>query len=112
MKGEAAMTTLPLSAGYMLKNEFMLPLEISGYKLAKDIGVTQITISQIINGKRKITPDVAIRLSRYFRNSAEFWLNLQDIHDLKITMKEKRETYKRIKPFKYPKMKKPSLAQG
>ena len=96
-------TNLPLSAGYILKNEFMVPLEISGYKLAQEIDVAQITISQIINNKRKITPDVAIRLAKYFRNSAEFWLNLQDIYDLKIALNEKQEVYKKIIPFKYKK---------
>jgi addiction module HigA family antidote len=94
-------TKLPLSAGYILKNEFMIPLAITGYSLAHEIGVAQITISQIINNKRKITPDVAIRLSKYFRTSAEFWLNLQAIYDLKIALKEKQDIYKRIKPFKY-----------
>jgi addiction module HigA family antidote len=97
------MEDLPLSAGYILKNEFMIPLNITGYKLAQEIGVAQITISQIVNNKRKITPDVAIRLSRFFSNSAEFWLNLQDIYDLKIAMKEKRDIYQHIKPFRYPK---------
>ncbi|MDR2835638.1 MAG: HigA family addiction module antidote protein [Bacteroidales bacterium] len=94
---------LPLSAGYILKNEFMIPLGITGYKLSQEIDVAQITISQIINNKRKITPDVAIRLSKYFCNSAEFWLNLQDIYDLRIALKEKKEIYKKIKPFKYKK---------
>jgi addiction module HigA family antidote len=96
------MTELPLNPGYILKNEFMIPFSITGYKLSQEVGITQIAVSQIINGKRKITPDVAIRLSMYFGNSAEFWLKLQDIYDLKIAMKEKKAIYKNIKPFRYP----------
>jgi addiction module HigA family antidote len=94
---------LPLNPGYILKNEFMVPLNITGYKLAQDLNITQVTISQIINAKRRITTDVAIRLSRYFGNSPGFWLNLQDIYDLKITLREKKDSYKSIKPFNYAK---------
>jgi addiction module HigA family antidote len=113
MRGETIMAgTLPLHPGYILKEEFMIPLGITGYKLAKDVGVTQITISQIVKGRRKITPDAAIRLSKYFGNSAEFWLNLQDIYDLKIARNMKKDAYKGIKPFKYPKIKELDLASA
>jgi addiction module HigA family antidote len=94
---------LPLSAGYILENEFMIPLNITGYKLAQEIGVAQITISKIIRNKQKLTPDIAIRLSIYFGNSAEFWLNLQNIYDLKVTKILKNDVYKELKPFKYNK---------
>lgn len=66
----------------MLKEEFLLPLSISQNRLALDIRVPATRISQIINGERAITPETALRLSRYFGNSAEFWLNLQQAYDL------------------------------
>jgi addiction module HigA family antidote len=75
----------PTSPGEMLLEEFLKPLNISQYKLAKDIGVPQTRISQIIKGKRAITPDTALRLARYFNMTAEFWLNLQMGYELKIT---------------------------
>jgi addiction module HigA family antidote len=59
-----------------------MPLEISAYRLAKDLGIPQTRVSQIIHGKRRITADSALRLSKYFGNSAKFWLGLQDDYDL------------------------------
>ena len=67
--------------GEILLEEFMIPLEITAYKLAKDIDVPQTRISEIIKEKRRITADTAIRLSNYFGNSAKFWLGLQDDYD-------------------------------
>jgi addiction module HigA family antidote len=68
--------------GEVLKEEFLLPLELSAYKLSKDIGIPQTRISEIIKGHRRITADTALRLSKYFGNSAKFWLGLQDDFDL------------------------------
>lgn len=68
--------------GEVLLEEFLKPLEISQYKISKDIGIPQTRISQIINGKRRITADTALRLSKYFGNSPKFWLGLQDDYDL------------------------------
>lgn len=68
--------------GEILKEEFLKPLEISAYKLAKELGIPQTRISEIIKGKRRITADTALRLSLYFGNSAKFWLGLQDDYDL------------------------------
>ncbi|MFA4836538.1 MAG: HigA family addiction module antitoxin [Dehalococcoidia bacterium] len=70
--------------GEILKEEFLDPMGISAYKLAKDIGIPQTQISQIIHGKRSITPKTAVRLGLYFGNSAEFWLNLQRDCDLEL----------------------------
>jgi len=65
----------------------MKPLGLSQYRVAKDIGVSPIRISQIIHGKRAITADTAIRLSRYFGTSAEVWLRLQARYDLEVAQK-------------------------
>jgi addiction module HigA family antidote len=68
--------------GEVLLEEFLLPFGISAYKLAKDIGIPQTRLSQILKGNRRITADTALRLSKYFGNSAKFWLGLQDDYDL------------------------------
>jgi addiction module HigA family antidote len=64
--------------------EFLKPLGISQYRLAKNISVPPRRINEIVHGKRAISADTALRLSRYFRNSERFWLNLQTRHDLEI----------------------------
>lgn len=68
--------------GEVLFHEFLEPLEISAYRLSKDLNIPQTRVSQIIKGKRRITADTALRLSRYFGNSAKFWLGLQDDFDI------------------------------
>jgi len=68
--------------GEVLLEEFLGPMEISAYRLSKDIGIPQTRTSQIIKGKRRITADTALRLSRYFGTSAKFWLGLQNDFDL------------------------------
>ena len=68
--------------GEVLMEEFLLPLNISAYRLSKDIGIPQTRISEILKLKRRITADTALRLSIYFGNSAKFWLGLQDDYDL------------------------------
>ena len=68
--------------GEVLLEEFLAPMEISAYRLSKDIGIPQTRTSQIIKGKRRITADTALRLSRYFGTSAKFWLGLQNDYDL------------------------------
>ncbi len=68
--------------GEILLEEFLVPFNISAYKLAKDIGIPQTRVSEIIKGNRRITADTALRLSKYFGNSAKFWLGLQDDFDL------------------------------
>ena len=77
------MDKLPnIHPGEVLKEEFLGPLEISAYKLAKEIHIPQTRISQIINGKRRITADTALRLSAFFGNTPQFWLGLQDDYDI------------------------------
>src|SRR5690348_15544070 len=68
--------------GEVLAEEFLKPLNITAYKLAKDIEIPQTRISEIVKGNRRITADTALRLSKYFGNSAKFWLGLQDDFDL------------------------------
>lgn len=68
--------------GEILSEEFLIPFEISAYKLAKDIGIPQTRISEIVKGNRRMTADTALRLSRYFGNSAKFWLGLQNDYDI------------------------------
>lgn len=70
--------------GEILKNEFMLPLSISARSLAKLLNVPTHRVTEIINGKRAVTADTALRLSKYFGVSAEFWMNLQTSYDLEV----------------------------
>lgn len=68
--------------GEILEEEFIKPLDISAYRLAKETNIPQTRISEIIKGKRKITADTALRFSRFFGNSPQFWLGLQNDYDL------------------------------
>ena len=77
--------------------EFLIPFELSAYRLAKDIGIPQTRVSEILKGNRRITADTALRLSKYFGNSAKFWLGLQDDFDLEEEGRSKRTTINSIK---------------
>ena len=77
--------------GEVLLEDFMKPLGLSQYRLAQDIGVTPIRISQIVNRRRAITVDTAMRLARYFSTSPEVWLRLQVRYDLEVAERELRE---------------------
>ena len=81
--------------GEMLRREFLEPLGISQNALAMKIRVPATRIGDIIHGRRAITPDTALRLGRFFGNSPEFWLNLQQMHDLSKTRLELGETIER-----------------
>jgi addiction module HigA family antidote len=72
----------PIHPGEILLEEFLRPMGISQYRLAKDISVPQRRISEIVQGKRSVTADTALRLGRYFGMEAQFWLNLQSRYDL------------------------------
>ena len=78
----------PIHPGEILLEDFMKPLGLTQYRLAHDIGVTPIRISQIVNGERSITVDTAMRLARYFSTSAAVWLRLQVRYDLEVAEKE------------------------
>jgi len=88
--------------GEVLLEEFLKPLNISAYRLSKDIGIPQTRTSEIIKGNRSITADTALRLSYYFGNSAKFWLGLQNDHDLEEQKKIKARDLKRIKRIQEP----------
>ena len=74
----------PIHPGEILKEEFLDPLEISQYRLAKSIGVTPRRVNEIVHGRRAITADTALRFGRYFGMEAEFWLNLQVHYDMEV----------------------------
>lgn len=85
--------------GEILNYEFLEPLEISAYRLSKDLKISQTRISEIIKGNRRITADTALRLSKYFGNSAKFWLGLQNDFDIEIERGKKEKELKEIKHF-------------
>jgi len=79
-----------ITPGEILLEEFIKPLKITAYRLAKDTGMPATRVSQILKGKRKITADTALRLSKYFGNSADFWMGIQDEFDLREEVKKIR----------------------
>lgn len=96
-------TLSPIHPGEVLLEDFMKPLGLSQYRLAHDIGVTPIRISQIVNGQRAITVDTAMRLARYFGTSAAVWLRLQVRYDLEVAEKDLSERINReVKVLQQP----------
>lgn len=92
------MERLPnIHPGEILNEEFLLPMNITPYRLAKNTNIPQTRVSQIIKGQRRITADTAIRLSRFFGNSVRFWLGIQDDYDIRTTLDEKKEEFENIK---------------
>jgi antitoxin HigA-1 len=91
----------PIMPGEILLEEFMRPLEISQNKLARDLDVSIARINDIVHGRRGISADTALRLGKYFKMTAEFWMNLQSRYDIKIA---KRDVWpsieKNIRPMK------------
>ena len=88
----------PVTPGEMLKEEFLAEYGLSQNQLAKAIGISPNRIAEIVNNRRRITADTALRLGLYFGNSPEFWLNLQAHYDLKMAKQNLRpEDAKRIK---------------
>ena len=92
----------PIPPGEILREDFMDPIGLSINQLAKNIGVPPNRISEIVNGKRAITADTALRLQRYFGVEAQFWLNLQSDFDLRITKRQKwLDIERNIVPIKH-----------
>ena len=87
--------------GEVLSEEFLIPFGISAYKLAKDINIPQTRVSEILKGNRRITADTALRLSKYFGNSAKFWLGLQDDFDLEEEANAKSNLIDNITTIRY-----------
>ncbi|CAI8225996.1 MAG: putative HTH-type transcriptional regulator YbaQ [Formosa sp. Hel1_33_131] len=85
--------------GEILSLEFLEPLRISAYRLSKDLGIPQTRISEITKGRRRITADTALRLSKYFGNSAQFWLGLQNDFDIEQEGNEKKSVLEKIQKF-------------
>jgi antitoxin HigA-1 len=83
--------------GEILKEEFLIPLNISAYRLSKETFIPQTRISEIIKGNRRISADTALRLSKFFGTSAKFWLGLQDDYDIEEEIKEKEKEINKIK---------------
>ena len=86
--------------GEILLEEFLNPMEISAYRLAKETFIPQTRISEIIKGNRRITADTALRFAKFFGTSAKFWLGLQDDYDLEEEKSEKEKELNQIKPIK------------
>jgi addiction module HigA family antidote len=90
----------PITPGEILFEEFMEPLGISQNQLARDLNVSVPRINEIVNGKRAITSDTALRLARYFNTTPEFWMNLQQRYDLKVAKRQlASEIEQTIKPI-------------
>lgn len=85
--------------GEILREEFLIPMEVSAYRLAKETFLPQTRISEIIKGNRRITADTALRFSKYFGTSAKFWLGLQGDFDLEEETRLKEKELKNIKPI-------------
>lgn len=95
------MRTLPnIHPGEVLQEEFLIPLNLTAYRLSKDTFIPQTRISQIVKGQRKITADTALRLSQYFGTSAKFWLGLQDDFDLEEEKEHIKADLKVINPYR------------
>ncbi len=85
--------------GEVLNEEFLVPMNISAYRLAKELSIPQTRISEIIRGRRAITADTAMRLSHFFGTTPEFWLNLQNSYDLEKIKRDKAEEFERIRKY-------------
>ena len=81
----------PTHPGDILREDFLKPFALSVYQLAHEIHVPRSRVNDIVRGKRSITTDTALRLSRFFGTSAEFWMNLQTRHDLDVTERTSRK---------------------
>jgi addiction module HigA family antidote len=87
--------------GEILNEEFLMPMQISAYRLSKELEIPQTRVSQIIRGRRRITADTALRLSSYFGNSAKFWLGLQDDFDIEEEKSTQTVIFERIRTRKF-----------
>lgn len=90
----------PTPPGEILRHEFLEPLGLSQKELAEALGITRVRLSEILRGKRAITPDTAHRLARFFDTTQEFWLGLQTDVSLWDTLQAHGKEYEKIKPVK------------
>jgi antitoxin HigA-1 len=91
-------TQAPIHPGEVLREDFLTPLGLSEYRVAKDIGVPPRRINEIVKGKRSVTADTALRLERYFGWPAEVWLNLQSHYDKQSAQEAMKSTLSGIRP--------------
>ncbi len=82
--------------GIVLREEYLQPLGISQSRFARDVHISYPRANELLNGKRAITPDTALRLASYLGTSAEFWINWQSLYDLQQTIKRREGEYRRI----------------
>lgn len=93
----------PVHPGEILLEEFLKPMELSQYRLAKETGVPPRRINEIVHGKRAVTADTALRLGRFFGNSARFWLELQVQHDLELERERLGDRlHREVTPWREP----------
>ncbi len=92
----------PTHPGEMLREEFLIPMNLTQKELADSIQVSYQRINEIISGKRGVTPSTALRLAKYFGMSADFWLNLQIKFDLHLAQKKEKQVLERIKKITNP----------
>ena len=85
--------------GEILLEEFLAPLGLSAYRLSKAVGIPQTRVSEILKGNRRITADTALRLSKYFGNSAKFWLGLQSDYDIEEEEQNKSKDFQSIEHY-------------
>ena len=85
-----------VTPGEILHEEFLKPMQITAYRLARDTGMPATRISQILKGRRRITADTALRLSAYFGNSSEFWMGIQDEYDLRVEQERLEDELQKI----------------
>ena len=81
--------------------EFLLPMGISAYRLAKEINIPQTRISEILKGRRRVTADTALRLSLFFGNSVKFWMGLQDDFDIEEELRLKKNEFDLIRKYEF-----------
>jgi addiction module HigA family antidote len=87
--------------GEVLLEEFLVPMGISAYRLAKEINIPQTRISEIIKGRRRVTADTALRLSLFFGNSVKFWMGLQDDFDIEEELRLKKKEFDLIRKYEF-----------
>jgi addiction module HigA family antidote len=95
----------PTHPGNMLREEFLVPMNLTQKELADSIQVPYRLINEIVSGKRGVTPSTALRLAKYFGMSADFWLNLQIKFDLNLAKKKEKQVLERIRQMRNPTMK-------
>jgi addiction module HigA family antidote len=89
----------PTHAGDILREEFLVPFGLTQIQLAKELQTSFRAVNELINGKRGVTVEMALRLSKYFGTTPQLWLNLQNQHDLYKVLKNKKEIFDKLKTY-------------